>query len=158
MGIEIERKFLVDHDKWLQFKKPEGTHYRQGYMLDEVKRTVRIRVAGNHSFITIKGISVGITRKEYEYEIPVTDAIELLDGFTSNSVEKIRYKIPFEGKLWEVDVFHGDNEGLIVAEIELRQEDEQFQKPDWVATEVSDDERYFNSNLSKRSFKTWNNK
>ncbi len=158
MGVEIERKFLVDHDKWHQFNKPEGTHYRQGYMLDEVKRTVRIRVAGNQGFITIKGSTSGITRKEFEYEIPVADAIELLDGFTASDIEKVRYKIHFEGKLWEVDEFHGDNEGLIVTEIELQHEDEQFHKPDWVMVEVSDDKRYFNSNLSKSPYKTWNNK
>jgi len=158
MGVEIERKFLVDHEKWQQLKKPEGTQYRQGYMLDEVKRTVRIRVAGKQGFITIKGSTLGITRKEFEYEIPVTDAIELLDGFTAGGIEKVRYKIHFEGKLWEVDEFHGDNKGLIVAEIELQHEDEQFTKPDWVTVEVSDDKRYFNSNLSKQPYKTWNNK
>jgi adenylate cyclase len=158
MGVEIERKFLVDKTKWQQVVKPTGTHYRQGYLLDDAKRTIRVRTTDKHGFLTIKGITTGITRKEYEYKIPVEDGIEMLDAFAESEVEKIRYNIAFEGKLWEVDEFHGDNEGLLMAEIELQHEDETFTKPEWITTEVSDDGRYYNSNLSKNPFKNWGNK
>ncbi|MDF2432113.1 MAG: adenylate cyclase [Mucilaginibacter sp.] len=157
MGIEIERKFLVDYEKWRRLEKPAGTHYRQGYILDDAKRTIRVRLAGDHGFITIKGISTGISRKEFEYEIPAKDATELIDNFAGSEVEKTRYRITYAGKLWEVDEFSGDNEGLLMAEIELKQEDEKFEKPDWINKEVSDDERFYNSNLSKNPFKNWGN-
>ncbi len=155
MGVEIERKFLVDHEKWEQVIKPVGSHYRQGYLADNVKRTIRIRVTGQQGFITIKGITSGITRKEFEYKIPVIEGIELLDNFAECELEKVRYCIDFEGKIWEVDEFAGDNTGLIMAEIELQHEDEEFKRPDWITYEVSDDERYYNSNLSKNPFKKW---
>ncbi len=155
MGIEIERKFLVDHEKWQQAAKPEGVYYRQGYLLDEIQRTIRIRIAGDKAFITIKGVTAGISRKEFEYEIPLNDASELLAGFALSEVEKIRYCIYFGDKLWEVDEFLGDNTGLMVAEIELQQEDETFEKPDWIAAEVSHDVRYYNSNLALHPYKDW---
>ncbi|TWI96682.1 CYTH domain-containing protein [Mucilaginibacter frigoritolerans] len=158
MGVEIERKFLVDKDKWAHVIKPTGTHYRQGYLLDEAKRIIRVRTTDKQGFLTIKGITNGITRKEYEYKIPVEEGVELLDAFAESEVEKIRYKITFEGKLWEVDEFHGDNTGLLMAEIELQHEDEAFIKPDWITIEVSNDGRYYNSNLSKNPFKNWGNK
>jgi CYTH domain-containing protein len=155
MGVEIERKFLVDHEKWGKIIKPRGTHYRQGYLLNEDDRTIRVRVTEKQGYITIKGSTSGISRKEYEYKIPVEDGIELLDAFATSEVEKIRYRIDFSDKLWEVDEFLGDNDGLIMAEIELKRENEEFKKPDWVTGEVSDDERYYNSNLSIRPFKEW---
>jgi len=155
MGTEIERKFLVDHKKWRELSKPEGTNYRQGYLVDEANKTIRVRIAGENGFITIKGSTTGITRKEYEYKIPVADAVELIARFSVSEVEKKRYRITFEGKLWEVDEFLGNNEGLIMAEIELRQEDEAFKKPDWISQEVSDDLRYYNSYLAKVPFKNW---
>jgi CYTH domain-containing protein len=155
MGLEIERKFLVDHKKWLHVEKPAGTHYRQGYLLNDDHRTIRVRIAGKQGFITLKGTTTSITRKEYEYKIPVQDGVELLDGFARSEVEKIRYRIEFAGKLWEVDEFLGDNEGLIMAEIELHDEAEEFEQPDWVTNEVSDDERYYNSYLSTHPFKEW---
>ncbi len=155
MGLEIERKFLVDHEKWRQVIKPAGTHYRQGYLLNDDRRTIRVRVTDQQGFITIKGATSGITRKEYEYKIPVADGNELLDGFALSEVEKIRYRIDFAGKLWEVDKFLGDNEGLIMAEIELKNETEEFKKPGWLTMEVSDDARYYNSNLSIHPFKKW---
>ncbi len=155
MGVEIERKFLVDHEKWQQVVKTPGTHYRQGYLLDENHRTIRIRVTDKQGFITFKGPTIGITRKEYEYKIPVEDGNELLDGFAIAEVEKIRYRIDFAGKLWEVDEFLGENANLIVAEIELHRETDEFEKPTWVTLEVSADERYYNSNLSKHPFKKW---
>jgi adenylate cyclase len=155
MGLEIERKFLVDHEKWRQVVKPAGTHYRQGYLLNDDRRTIRVRVTDEQGFITLKGATTGITRKEYEYKIPVEDGNELLDGFARSEIEKIRYRIDFAGKLWEVDEFLGDNEGLIMAEIELENETEEFEKPGWVTMEVSDDERYYNSYLSTHPFKKW---
>jgi adenylate cyclase len=156
MGVEIERKFLVDHEKWQQLKKPAGTHYRQGYLLNDDHRTIRIRVTETEGFVTFKGASSGISRKEYEYKIPVEDGIELLDGFAVSEVEKVRYRIDYEGKLWEVDEFWGDNEGLIMAEIELKNETEEFGQPDWITHEVSNDDRYYNSSLSTHPFKKWN--
>ena len=155
MGLEIERKFLVDHEKWAKVDKPDGTHYRQGYLVDEAIKTIRVRAAGEKGFITIKGSTTGITRKEFEYEIPVEEAIQLIDGFAVSEVEKTRYRITFKGKLWEVDEFWGNNKGLLMAEIELKQEDETFEKPDWITLEVSDDKRYYNSYLAKNPFKDW---
>jgi adenylate cyclase len=155
MGVEIERKFLVDHEKWKKLKKKAGTHYYQGYLVDEINCTIRVRLAGNKGFVTIKGANSGISRKEFEYNIPASDAFELIKSFAKSSVEKVRYKIKFAGKLWEVDEFLGDNEGLIMAEIELKDEKEEFEKPGWLADEVSYDDRYYNSNLSKHPFKNW---
>jgi len=155
MGVEIERKFLVDHDKWKQLAKPKGTHFRQGYVLSDDKRTIRIRVTDKHGYITFKGASSGISRKEFEYEIPMEEGLELLDGFAVSEIKKIRYCIDFEGKTWEVDEFSGDNEGLIMAEIELQRENEPFAKPAWITIEVSDDERYYNSYLSTHPFIDW---
>lgn len=155
MAIEIERKFLVDHDKWEQEIKPEGKHYRQGYILSDDTKTIRVRIAGEIGYITIKGITQGISRKEYEYVIPANEGAELLDNFAVSELEKIRYHITFEGKLWEVDEFLGDNRGLLVAEIELEQEDETFKLPAWVTTEVTGDKRYYNSLLSVNPFNRW---
>jgi adenylate cyclase len=158
MGVEIERKFMVDHEKWGALKKPARTHYHQGYLLDDVNCTIRVRLAGTKGFVTIKGANSGITRKEYEYKIPAGDAAELIKNFAKSAVEKIRYRIIHKGMLWEIDEFLGDNEGLIMAEIELKSEKEAFEKPQWIATEVSDDDRYYNSNLSKNPFKNWREK
>lgn len=155
MGVEIERKFLVDRSKWQILQKPAGSFYRQGYIFKEPGKTIRVRVTDQGSYITIKGKSRGATREEYEYSIPPTDAEELLRGFCEEIVTKIRYTINFAGKTWEVDVFSGDNEGLIVAEIELTDEAEQFEIPDWVGQEVTHDKRYFNSNLSVHPYTKW---
>ncbi|MBS7564411.1 CYTH domain-containing protein [Mucilaginibacter sp. Bleaf8] len=155
MGIEIERKFLVDHKLWQEADKPEGIPYRQGYLLNTPEKTVRVRVAGTKGYITIKGATEGFSRKEYEYEIPVADANELLGGFTEKRIEKTRFKVPYAGKLWEVDVFAGDNERLIVAEIELRSEDETPEFPHWIADEVTHDNRYYNSALSIHPYSEW---
>ncbi|MGN6639571.1 MAG: CYTH domain-containing protein [Mucilaginibacter sp.] len=155
MGLEIERKFLIDHDKWNKIEKPEGTHYRQGYILADRGRTVRVRVSDKQGFLNLKSKNSQVSRNEYEYEIPLQDGIEILKVFAASGTEKIRYKIPVSGKEWEVDVFLGDNEGLIVAEIELESEDEEFEKPDWVTNEVTDDGRYTNAALSTHPFKDW---
>jgi len=156
MGVEIERKFLVDHDAWHKLDKPQGTHYRQGYILSDDDKVVRVRVAGSHSYLTLKGRGANnVSRSEYEYEIPLTDGEELLAAFSKNGTQKTRYRIPYKGFTWEVDVFSGDNEGLIVAEIELNHEDEQFEKPAWVMQEVTDDGRYTNSTLAAHPYKNW---
>lgn len=155
MGQEIERKFLVDHDKWNALKKPEGNIYKQGYILNEETRTVRIRVTNNTAYITLKGVADGISRSEFEYEIPKLQGSQILAEFAESSVEKTRYNIPYKGHLWEVDVFEGSNKGLIVAEIELKTEDESFEKPDWVTEEVSYDSRYTNAMLSVKPYSRW---
>jgi adenylate cyclase len=155
MGAEIERKFLVDHEKWKQLNKPGGTHYRQGYILNNEQQTVRVRISDKQGFLNLKSNVSGITRKEYEYVIPLEDGIEILDVFAKSGTEKIRYRIPFAGKVWEVDEFLGDNKGLIVAEIELKSEDEAFETPNWVTNEVTDDGRYTNASLSVRPYNSW---
>jgi adenylate cyclase len=155
MAEEIERKFLVDHEKWEKVKKPAGLPYRQGYMLVNDKQTIRVRVSDKKAHLNFKNKVSGVSRKEYEYEIPLKDGLEILSAFTASGTEKMRYEIPFKGKIWEVDVFSGDNEGLIVAEIELKSEDEQFQKPDWVTMEVTHDGRYTNASLSTHPYKDW---
>jgi adenylate cyclase len=155
VGTEIERKFLVDHAKWEALPKPEGILYRQGYLTDEPERTIRIRTAGEKGFITVKGPTMRMTRSEFEYEIPAGDAEEMLELFKPPRVEKTRYRILFNQKTWEVDVFSGKNEGLIIAEIELEREDESFELPSWVRTEVTEDPRYYNSRLAASPFTVW---
>jgi adenylate cyclase len=156
MGVEIERKFLVDHDKWRNLSKPEGKHYKQGYIFSDHTRTVRVRIADGHGYITLKGGRQGkMSRSEFEYEIPAADAQEMLNTLSQNGTEKIRYCIPAGDFVWEVDEFLGDNEGLIVAEIELDSEEDEFERPDWIAAEVTDDHRYANSSLAVHPFKEW---
>jgi adenylate cyclase len=155
MGVEIERKFLVDHETWQQTPKPLSTYFRQGYILSEANKTIRIRVTPDEAFITIKGGTKGISRLEYEYTIPAVDGEELLDNFGVSELVKRRYCVDVAGKVWEVDEFLGDNKGLLVAEIELDSEDEKFILPPWVTTEVTGDERYYNSNLSVMPYNKW---
>lgn len=155
MGVEIERKFLVDPQQWEKFDKPEGKAYRQDYLVNEKHKTVRIRTAGDQAFITIKGATQGFMRKEFEYEIPPEDAKELLESFDLKGTSKTRYRVPVGGKVWEIDVFSGENEGLIVAEIELKNENETFEKPDFLLEEVTDDVRYYNSNMALHPYKSW---
>jgi len=155
MGVEIERKFLVDHNMWDALTKPTGNFYRQGYVLSDENRTVRVRVTDDAAYITFKGGTTGISRSEYEYTVPIQDGMELLDGFTTSSIEKVRYKINYAGNIWEVDVFAGENQGLIVAEIELPYEEQEFEKPNWVTKEVSDDSRYTNALLSVSPYNSW---
>lgn len=155
MPTEIERKFLVDHDKWSKLAKPAGDVFKQGYILNEEKRVVRIRVTNTTAFITLKGQADGISRSEYEYEIPKTNGEQILKEFATSSLEKTRYNIIYAGHLWEVDVFEGDNIGLIVAEIELESEEEAFEKPDWVDDEVSYDSKYTNAALSVKPYTSW---
>jgi adenylate cyclase len=154
MGKEIERKFLVRGDVWRSLAK--GTTYRQGYLNSAKERTVRIRTIDDNAFLTIKGLTVGATRSEYEYEIPLADCNAMLDALAEKPIiEKKRYKVPMEGLTWEIDEFFGDNTGLIVAEVELESETQIFEKPEWVGEEVTADPRYFNSNLIKHPYTKW---
>lgn len=153
MAFEIERKFLVDTTKWSPVGR--GTKLVQAYLGLNPNPTVRIRIAGEKAFLTIKGRSQTISRPEFEYEVPVDDAQEMLKLAISNPVEKTRYEIIHEGCLWEVDVFSGMNTGLVMAEIELESENQDFARPDWLLEEVSDDGRYYNSYLSGCPFIKW---
>ncbi len=154
MAQEIERKFLIKGEDWR--KLAEGTSYRQGYLSTVKERTVRVRTINDKGFMTVKGITVGATRAEYEYEIPADEANQMLDDLCEQPIiEKNRYKIPQGNFTWEIDEFGGVNEGLIVAEIELESEDQAFDKPDWVGEEVTGDPRYFNSNLIANPYTTW---
>jgi adenylate cyclase len=152
MGLEIERKFLVRGVDW---RNDTGVLYQQGYLNRDSDRTVRVRIAGDVAFLTIKGKNRGATRVEFEYPIPLADAQELLAMCDGPLVEKTRYIVLYEGHRWEVDEFTGDNAGLVVAEIELHAEDEVFTAPAWLGEEVTHDPRYFNSRLSTHPFKNW---
>lgn len=155
MALEIERKFLVDSSKWAP--NDQGIRLVQAYLSLDPNPTVRIRIAGEKAFLTIKGRSETILRPEFEYEVPVEDAQELMKLAISNPVEKIRYEVMHEGFLWEVDVFSGKNTGLFMAEIELESEDQEFARPDWLMEEVSNDRRFYNSYLSGCPFSEWGN-
>jgi len=155
MGLEIERKYLVNKEKWNSIEKPKKTLFRQGYLLTDPNKTIRVRLTDSKGYLTIKGLSVGATRPEFEYEIPRDEAEQLLDYFSISDLKKIRYEILFKDKLWEVDEFLGDNLGLIVAEIELKSESEFFELPDWIDREVTGEEKYYNSNLSINPFVKW---
>ena len=154
MGKEIERKYLIKDDTWR--KDASGTTYRQGYLSTVKERTVRVRTIDDKGFLTIKGITIGATRREYEYEIPTVDANEMLDELCEKPIiEKTRFKISHAGLTWEIDEFAGVNQGLIVAEVELESEDQNINFPPWVGEEVSGDPRYFNSNLIANPFANW---
>jgi len=153
MSKEIERKFLVQGEDWREAK---GTMYRQGYLSTVKERSVRVRVADDKGYLTIKGISKGATRTEYEYEIPIKDAEAMLDHLCERPlIEKRRHKIDYDGVTWEVDVFLGDNEGLVLAEVELQSEDQTIACPPWIGQEVTDDPRYFNVNLVQHPYREW---
>ena len=156
MGIEIERKFLVNKEKWSGVVKTEKSLFRQGYIVSDPAKTIRVRLTDSAGFITIKGLTVGASRTEFEYPIPKEDAQQLLDNFCGSELSKIRYFITHDNKLWEVDEFLGNNEGLIVAEIELTAENESFSVPDWVDIEVTPEKKYSNSNLAINPYKNWN--
>jgi len=154
MGVEIERKFLVEGDAWRTLG--QASLLRQGYLSLDAARTVRVRIDGEQAFLTIKGKNVGASRGEWEYPIPVAEAAELLDGLCQQPlVEKVRRRIVHGPHTWEVDEFLGANAGLLVAEIELASEDEAFEKPDWIGREVTGDARYFNSNLIRQPYSQW---
>jgi adenylate cyclase len=154
MAKEIERKFLVHPRKWSDLGS--GLVIRQAYLSSSKHSSVRVRTYGDHGYVTIKGPTSDITRDEYEYEIPSTDANEIMLNLCENPpIEKTRYRIVFKGHTWEVDEFTGANSGLTIAEVELKNSREQVELPDWIDREVSGDPRYFNSNLSIKPFSTW---
>lgn len=154
MAIEIERKFLVVGDEWRSLGV--GTVYRQGYIVSGRGRTVRVRVAGDRAYLTIKGPAAGFSRSEFEYPIPLADATELLDTLCDRPlIEKTRHKIDWAGLVWEVDEFAGENQGLIMAEVELTDPHQSITQPDWIGEEVTGDPRYYNSNLTKYPFTHW---
>ena len=154
MAVEIERKFLVVGDGWRSLGV--GIPYRQGYLLSRSGITVRVRIAGDIGYLTIKSASSGISRAEFEYMIPLPDAIEMLDTLCERPIiEKVRHRIPWEGLLWEVDEFAGANQGLVMAEVELTDPNQIVHLPDWIGEEVSHDPRYFNSYLAKHPYGEW---
>ena len=154
MAHEIERKFLVDVATW----KPAnmGTLFRQGYLSSHKERVVRVRIEGTEAKLTVKGATQGVTRVELEYPIPLYDAELMLRTLCEQPlVEKTRHKELHGGKLWEIDVFHGENDGLVMAELELTAEDQAYETPPWITREVSDDPRYYNANLITAPYTSW---
>ena len=155
MGVEIERKFLVDPVKWAALDKPTPLSIQQVYLSKDISKTIRVRMIGDRAFLTIKGKNKGISRLEFEYEIPKSDADALMELCEDVPLIKDRYVIVLGEDTWEVDVFYGANEGLLMAEIELDSESTSFQIPDWIGAEVSDDPRYYNVNLMQNPFSSW---
>ena len=154
MATEIERKYLVRNDAWRE--ATVGILFRQGYLSTEPDRTVRVRLEGDIGKLTIKGKTEGIRRSEYEYQIPLQEATELLNTLCLRPlIEKTRYRVEHAGLIWEIDEFYGANEGLVMAEVELESEDTEISLPDWVGQEVSDNPRYNNANLVALPFKDW---
>lgn len=157
MGKEIERKFLVKSDEWKALAK--GKYYRQGYLSTVKERVVRVRTIDDKGFLTIKGLTVGVSRSEFEYSIPAEDANIMLDNLCEKPIiEKYRAKVEYGGLIWEIDEFHGENEGLTVAEVELKDENQKIELPSWIGEEVSGDPRYFNSNLIANPYTKWEQK
>jgi adenylate cyclase len=152
MAIEIERKFLVQGTQW---RTGAGTRIHQGYLNRDKARTVRVRTRGDQAFLTVKGLTHGASRAEFEYEIPLADAEELLKLCDGPIIDKHRYIVVHDGSKWEVDEFHGDNSGLVVAEIELQSKDQHFTRPPWLGREVTDDNRYYNSSLAGHPYRDW---
>jgi adenylate cyclase len=152
MAREIERKFLIKGSAW---RRAGAMRLRQGYLSSAKGRTVRVRTVGDKAYLTIKGMAVGATRPEFEYEIPYEDAKELLNLCEMPLIEKDRYRVEEGGVVWEIDEFLGENLGLIIAEVELESEGQPLAKPDWVGEEVTGDPRYFNSNLIRKPYTKW---
>lgn len=155
MALEIERKFLVRNEGW-RGHTTRTLHIRQGYLNQARECSIRVRTAGGRGWINIKSITIGVQRHEYEYEIPCKDAEELLDTLCQQPlIDKVRHFAPYQDHLWEIDVFRGDNEGLVVAEIELNNPTEAFARPPWLGREVTEDARYYNTCLAQRPYRMW---
>jgi adenylate cyclase len=155
MAIEIEHKFLLANDEWRQHVS-HSVKYRQGYLSSLATTSIRVRISDNHAWLNIKSATIGTHRHEYEYEIPVSDANEILTNLCRKPlIEKTRHFITDNGNLWEIDEFEGDNQGLIVAEIELEETGQTFSKPSWVGKEVTGDLRYYNNNLATHPYSEW---
>ncbi|MEO0395811.1 MAG: CYTH domain-containing protein [Cyanobacteria bacterium P01_A01_bin.137] len=154
MAQEIERKFLVQSDAWRSLV--EGRYYCQGYIPTQGKQTVRVRIIGDQGYLTLKGPALGISRSEFEYEIPLADAQTMLSELCQTPlIEKHRYRIPLGNVVWEVDDFLGENQGLIVAEVELAHPEQVVELPSWIGEEVTGDPRYYNASLVRNPFKDW---
>ncbi|MBF0603285.1 MAG: CYTH domain-containing protein [Nitrospirae bacterium] len=154
MGIEIERRFLVENDSWRQ--GASVTRLKQGFLSVDKERVVRVRLEGDDGTLTIKGLTRNNTKKEFEYAIPSQDALELLHALCLKPlIEKHRFRVVYDGFSWDVDVFEGENRGLVIAEIELDRGDQPFAKPPWLGREISDDPRYFNANLGQNPYCRW---
>jgi CYTH domain-containing protein len=151
--VEIERKYLVVGDEWRRHTR--GEVLRQGYLSTVKERTVRIRTAGEHAWLTIKGLTVDATRSEFEYPIPLSDAEEMLELCEQPIIEKTRHVVDAGGLRWEIDEFDGANRGLIVAEVELEESDQAIDLPNWIGAEVTDDPRYYNANLIAHPYSVW---
>lgn len=155
MALEIERKFLVANEAW-KTHSDQGSPIKQGYLSTTPERNVRVRLYGEKAFITIKGKTTGISKAEFEYEIPKADAEAMIHLCEKPLIEKVRYLVTGpDGKMWELDVFEGDNQGLIIAEIELTSETESFEMPDWAGKEVTEDTRYYNASLISNPYTNW---
>ena len=155
MAKEIERKFLTTSDDWLHIAD-QGTHFRQGYLAGTKDGSVRVRIEGDKANLNIKSATLGISRLEYEYSIPMQDAREMLEQLCLKpQIEKTRYIVHYGKHEWEIDVFDGDNAGLVVAEVELSSEDEEYEIPPWAGEEVSGDTRYYNTCLATNPYKSW---
>lgn len=155
MAHEIERKFLVLNDDW-KSQVTDSVHYRQAYLAGNDKSSIRVRVADGQAWLNIKSATLGIQRTEYEYEIPLSDAGEMITNLCHGAaIEKWRHFVPCGDHVWEIDVFEGANQGLVVAEIELDDVAEVFEKPSWIGTEVSDDPRYYNVCLVDHPYCDW---
>ena len=154
MAIEIEKKFLIKRIPTDQIIRSESI--KQGYIVSDKKKVIRVREKGDDYYITIKGNKIGISRFEFEYKIPRSDAIELFENFCEiGLIEKTRHYVQYCGHIWEIDEFHAENQGLIVAEIELNSEDEEFNIPSWVSDEVTSESKYYNMNLTIEPYKNW---
>lgn len=155
--MEIERKFLVKNNRWR--KAAKGVVYQQGYLSTDSSRTVRVRLEGKLGKLTIKGKKIGVAGDEFEYDIPTNDAKYLLDNLCKKpTIKKTRYRVSFENFIWEVDVFEGENKGLVLAELELKRADQKFKTPGWIGKEVTRDHRFRNANLVANPFSKWKNK
>lgn len=148
--VEIERKFLVKNEVREAINDIIPFQISQAYLVNEKSKSVRVRIMDDLAFLTIKGKMIGLTRSEYEYEIPVQEALSMIKSFNLKELKKLRYKLEFKSKIWEIDVFEGKLKGLILAEIELQNESEIFQKPKWIGREVTFDPEYLNANLINR--------
>ena len=156
MGVEIERKFLVRNDTWRKLARDKGVSIRQGYLSIAQKATVRVRRIGDHAFLTIKSKVSGVRRSEFEYPLPVADADQMLDQLCRKPIiDKVRYRIPTGALHWEIDDFFGQNAGLVIAEIELKSEGDEFERPSWLGREVTGMKRFYNSSLTQHPYSTW---
>ncbi len=155
MAQEIEHKFLLSNNDWKNHIH-KSSEYKQGYLISDNKRSIRVRISNNKAWLNIKSATIGTLRQEYEYEIPLEEGKEILSTLCEKPIiEKTRYFVPYKQHIWEIDVFSGDNEGLIVAEVELSKVGELFARPDWLGKEVTEDIRYYNNQLCKNAYKNW---